>query len=146
MILVSACLVGINCKYNGGNNFNEKIYKLVREGKAIPLCAEQLGGLTTPRTPCEIKYIDGKRCVINANGVDVTEEFERGANEILNLVKKMNIKKAILKSKSPSCGKGKVYNGNFENVLVDGNGILAQLLVENGVEVINSDDYINSLE
>lgn len=146
MILVSACLVGINCKYNGGNNFNEKIYKLVRDGKAIPLCAEQLGGLTTPRIPSEIKYIEGKRYVINANGEDVTEEFERGAKEILDLVKKMNIKKAILKSKSPSCGKGKIYSGNFENKLVDGNGILTQLLLENGVEVINIDDYINSLE
>ena len=146
MILVSACLVGINCKYNGGNNFNEKFYRLVKDGKAIPLCAEQLGGLTTPRIPSEIKYINNKRYVINANGDDVTENFEKGAKEILEFVKKMNIDKAILKSKSPSCGKGKVYNGNFENVLVDGNGILARMLIENGVEVINSDEYINSLE
>lgn len=146
MILVSACLVGFNCKYNGGNNFNEKIYELVRDGKAIPLCAEQLGGLTTPRVPSEIKYINNKRYVINANGEDVTEYFEKGAKEILEFVKKMNIDKAILKSKSPSCGCGKVYNGDFQNVLVDGNGILAQMLIENGVEVISSDDYINSLE
>lgn len=146
MILVSACLVGINCKYNGGNNYNDKIYQLVRDGKAIPLCAEQLGGLATPRVPSEIKYINNKRYVINENGEDVTECFEKGAKEILEFVKKMNIDKAILKSKSPSCGKGKIYNGNFEKVLIDGNGILAQMLIENGVEVINSDEYINSLE
>ena len=77
MILVSGCLVGINCKYNGGNNYNEKVFNLVKEGKAIPVCAEQLGGLTTPRIASEIKYIDGNRYVINKDGEDVTEQFEK---------------------------------------------------------------------
>ena len=76
MILVSACLLGINCKYDGGNNFNQKVFDLVKEGKAIPVCPEQLGGLKTPRIPSEIKMIDGKRCVINSEGEDVTENFE----------------------------------------------------------------------
>lgn len=140
MVLVSACLVGVNCKYNGKNNYNEKIFNLVKEGRAIPVCAEQLGGLTTPRLPCEIKNIDGKRYVLNSNNIDVTKEFERGANEILNLAKSMNIKKAILKSRSPSCGIGKIYSGNFDNTLVDGNGILAELLLCNNIEVITEDE------
>ena len=140
MILVSACLAGINCKYNGGNNYNEKIFNLVKEGKAIPVCPEQLGGLTTPREPSEIKIIDGKRYVINKEGIDVTEEFEKGAEEVLALVKKLDIKKAILQSRSPSCGRDKIYSGNFDRNLVDGNGILADLLLKNSIEVINSED------
>lgn len=136
MILVSACLCGINCKYNGSNNYDEKIFNLLKEGKAIPICPEQLGGLTTPRVPSEIK--NGK--VINKEGIDVTDNFIKGANEVLELTKKLNIKKAILKSKSPSCGKGKIYSGNFDNKLVDGNGILTEQLLKNGIEVINSDE------
>ena len=141
MILVSACLCGINCKYNGSNNYNEKIFNLIKEGKAIPICPEQLGGLSTPRIPSEIK--NGR--VINKNGIDVTDNFIKGANEVLELAKKLNVTKVILKSKSPSCGKGKIYSGNFDDKLVDGNGILTELLLKNGIEVINSDDYnINS--
>ena len=79
MIFVSGCLVGINCKYSGGNNFNEKIFNMVKEGKAIPICPEQLGGLSTPRNPSEIKIIDGKRRVMDNQNSDVTENFERRA-------------------------------------------------------------------
>lgn len=139
MILVSACLCGINCKYNGKNNYDDKIFNLVKEGKAIPVCPEQLGGLSTPRTPSEIK--NGR--VINKEGVDVTANFKKGANEVLDLCKKLNIKKAILKSKSPSCGKGKVYNGEFNGTLINGNGVLTDLLSSNGIEVINSDEISN---
>ncbi len=144
MILVSACLVGINCKYNGENNYNEKICNMVKEGKALPICSEQLGGLKTPRNPAEIKIINGKRHVIDDEGNDVTENFERGANEVLKLAKSLNIKKAILKSRSPSCGLNKIYSGNFDKKLVDGNGVLAELLKQNGIEVLN-DDEINLL-
>ena len=140
MILVSACLVGINCKYNGGNNYNEKIFNMVKEGQAIPICPEQLGGLPTPRDAAEIKIIEGQKYVITKNNNDITKNFQIGAEEILNLAKKLKIKKAILQARSPSCGLGKIYNGNFEKKLIDGNGILAQLLVENGIEVISSED------
>lgn len=140
MILVSACLAGINCKYNGGNNYNEAVFNLVKAGKAIPICPEQLGGLTTPRNPSEIKIINGARRVINNQNVDVTENFEKGANEVLKLVKEMNVEKAILQPRSPSCGVGKIYSGNFDGNLVDGNGILADFLIKNGVQVINCDD------
>lgn len=139
MILVSACLVGINCKYSGGNNFNQKIFDLVKEGKAIPICPEQLGGLKTPRKPVELKVIDGKRYAIDNEGNDVTENFERGAIEVLKLAKNLNINKAILQPRSPSCGVNKIYSGNFDNKLIDGNGILADLLIENGIEVFTPD-------
>ncbi len=135
MYLISACLVGINCKYNGKNNFNEKAFELVKEGRAIPVCPEQLGGLATPRIPSEIKIIDGKRVVINKEGKDVTEFFEKGADEVLKLCQKLNIEKVIFQPRSPSCGVGEVYNGNFDGVLVEGNGITAQLLKDNGIEV-----------
>ena len=140
MILVSSCLAGINCKYNGGNNYNEKIFNLVKDGKAIPVCAEQLGGLTTPRIASEVKFVDGKRYVINKAGEDVTKQFEKGAQEILDLAKKLNITQAILKARSPSCGKGKIYNGEFNGQLVDGNGILADLLIKNGIKVITEEE------
>ena len=140
MILVSACLLGINCKYDGGNNFNRKVFDLVKEGKAIPVCPEQLGGLKTPRIPSEVKIIDGKRYVVNSEGENVTEQFEKGAIEVLNIAQKLGIKKAVLKSKSPSCGVNKIYSGNFDKQLVDGNGITADLLIKNGIEVITPDE------
>ena len=140
MILVSACLVGINCKYSGGNNYNQKIFDLVKEGKAIPICPEQLGGLNTPRKPVELKVINGKRYAIDNEGNDVTENFERGALEVLNLAKNLNISKAILQPRSPSCGVNKIYSGNFDNKLVDGNGILAELLKQNGIDVLTPNE------
>ena len=140
MILVSACLVGINCKYSGGNNYNQKIFDLVKEGKAIPICPEQLGGLNTPRKPVELKVINDKRYAIDNEGNDLTENFERGALEVLNLAKNLNINKAILQPRSPSCGVNKIYSGNFDNKLVDGNGILAELLKQNGIDVLTPND------
>lgn len=140
MILVSACLVGINCKYSGGNNYNQKIFDLVKEGKAIPICPEQLGGLNTPRKPVELKVINGKRYAIDNEGNDLTENFERGALEVLNLAKNLNINKAILQPRSPSCGVNKIYSGNFDNKLVDGNGILAELLKQNGIDALTPNE------
>lgn len=140
MILVSACLVGVNCKYNGENNFNQKVFDLVKSGKAIPICPEQLGGLATPRTPVEIKVINGKKHAIDKDGIDVTKEYIKGAKEVLELAKKLNIKKAILQPRSPSCGVNKIYNVNFDKTLVDGNGLTAEILKENGIEVLSSDE------
>ena len=140
MILVSACLVGVNCKYSGGNNYNQKIFNLVKEGKVIPICPEQLGGLNTPRKPVELKVINGKRYAIDNEGNDLTENFERGALEVLNLAKNLNINKAILQPRSPSCGINKIYSGNFDNKLVDGNGILTELLKQNGIDVLTPNE------
>ncbi len=135
-ILVSACLAGVNCKYDGGNNENKKIIELIKNKDVILICPEQLGGLKTPRIPAEIQ----KTKVINKDNIDVTKEYKKGAEEVLNLAKKFNIKKAILKSKSPSCGKGKIYDGTFSNNLIDGNGITTELLEKNGIKVISSDE------
>lgn len=137
MILVSACLVGLNCKYNGENNFNQEILDMVKNGEAIFVCPEQLGGLPTPRIPSEIKNIDGKRCVITKDGKDVTKEYERGALETLKVAKKLGITKAIFKANSPSCGCGIIYDGTFTGTKIIGNGITADLLIKNGIEVVN---------
>ena len=136
MILVSACLAGVNCKYNGSNNYNEKIMELVRKGEAILVCPEQLGGLPTPRVPSEI--INSK--VITKDGVDVSNEYKKGALEVLRLCKELNITKAILKANSPSCGCGTIYDGTFSGTKIKGNGITAQLLIDNGIEVLTEKD------
>ena len=132
-ILVSACLLGTNCKYNGSNNKNDKVLEYIKDKEVIPICPEIMGGLPTPRTPSEI--VDNK--VLTKDGLDVTNNYLKGAEEVLYLAKLFNIKKAILKSKSPSCGKGKIYDGTFNNKLIDGNGITTNLLINNGIEVIN---------
>lgn len=136
-ILVSACLAGVNCKYNGGNNGNEKIIEFTKNNDVIFVCPEQLGGLTTPRIGAERL---GER-VVNKKGEDVTKEFYKGAEEVLNLVKKLNIKKAILKSRSPSCGINNIYDGTFTHNLIERDGVTAELLRKNGVEVISSDEF-----
>lgn len=141
MYLVSACLAGINCKYDGGNNYNDDIMKLVESGQAILVCPEQLGGLATPRYPSEIKQENGIRKVINNHGEDVTKNYERGAQETLELAKKLNIKKAILKARSPSCGCGLIYDGTFSKSKIKGNGITAQLLLDNGFEIFNEGNF-----
>jgi len=141
MYLISACLAGINCKYDGQNNISNEIISLVKKGEAILVCPEQLGGLSTPRPPAEIK---GNR-VININGDDVTEQFKRGANETLKIAKLYGIKKAILKAKSPSCGVGKIYDGTFSGRIIDGNGITAEILKLNGVQVYTEKDFKNNI-
>ena len=113
---------------------------MVKKGEAIPICPEQLGGLETPRNPVELKFIDGKRYAIDNEGKNVTENFERGATEVLKLAKSLNINKAILQPRSPSCGVNKIYSGNFDNKLIDGNGILADLLIKNGIDVLTPDE------
>lgn len=142
MILISACLAGVNCKYSGDNNYNEKIVELLKKGDAILVCPEQMGGLPTPRLGAEIVEKDGKRYVYMKDGTDVTEQFERGANEVLEIAKKVNATKAILKSRSPSCGVDIIYDGTFTKTKIDGDGVTAKLLRENGIEVISSDDFI----
>lgn len=135
-ILVSACLLGINCKYNGGNNLKEKVLEYIKDKEVIPICPEILGGLSTPRFPSEI--IGDK--VINNQQTDVTSEYKKGAEEALKLAKLFNVKKALLKSKSPSCGCGKIYDGTFSGTLIDGDGITTKLFKENNIEVITEID------
>ncbi|MCQ4923582.1 DUF523 domain-containing protein [Tissierella carlieri] len=136
MYLVSSCLVGINCRYNGGNSEHKAIVELVNQGKAIPVCPEQLAGLLTPRSSCEIvTYENGDIKVISKDGRDFTKQFIEGAKKTLAIAKAIGIKKAILKSKSPSCGCGLIYDGTFSGNLIEGNGLVAELLIKNNVEV-----------
>ncbi|HHY24123.1 MAG TPA: DUF523 domain-containing protein [Clostridiaceae bacterium] len=141
MIIVSACLAGVNCKYNGKNNFNKAIADMISKGEAIPVCPELLGGCPTPRLCCEIvggtgkDVINGKAKVINQEGKDMTEEFVKGAVEVLKIAKLSGANTAILKSKSPSCGYGTIYDGTFSGKLIEGNGVTSELLLKNGIEV-----------
>lgn len=143
MYLISACLCGVNCKYNGLNNYNEICDKLFTSGKAILVCPEQLGGLPTPRIPSEIIgessniLNNNNGSVIDKNGNDVTQQFVKGAKETLQIAKKLNIKKAILKDGSPSCGVNYIYNGNFNGSKIKGMGITAQLLKESSIDIIS---------
>ena len=135
-ILVSACLLGINCKYDGDNNKNDKVLKYIKDKEVIPICPEIMGGLSTPRIPSEI--LNDK--VINSEGLDVTHNFIKGANEVLYLAKLFNVKKALLKAKSPSCGIGEIYDGTFTHTKINGDGITTRLLKENDIEVITELD------
>lgn len=143
MVLVSGCLAGINCKYNGGNNFDERIFNLVKDGKAIPVCPEQLGGLKTPRNPAEQQNKDGKIVVYTAQGEDVTLEYTRGAEEVLRIAKEFDIKEVIFQPRSPSCGKGLIYDGTFSKSKIEGNGITADLLIKNGIKVYMPEEYFS---
>jgi len=131
MVIVSGCLADIKCRYDGVAKPCEKVIRLVAEGKAIPVCPEQLGGLPTPRISAEIR---GKR-IIRKDGVDVTEEFHRGAQEALKLAKLIGADLAILKARSPSCGSGKIYDGSFTGTLRVGNGVFAEQCKNNGMAV-----------
>ena len=146
MIIVSACLCGINCKYNGKNNLNRNVLKLLREGKVIPVCPEQLGGMTTPRDAKEINggtgldVLKGEAWVMSKDGEDSTDKFIKGAYETLNIVKNADVHVAVLKAKSPSCGAGKIYDGTFRRKLIDGNGVTSELLIKNGIKVFTEED------
>jgi len=137
MVLVSACLAGVNCRYNGGNHEDVRIVQLVKEGKALPVCPEQLGGLTTPRNPAEITR-DGR--VLTEKGEDVTKQFVLGAEETLRLCRLYGCKVAILKSLSPSCGSGHIYDGTFKKVITEDDGLTAKLLKENGIQVLTESE------
>jgi uncharacterized protein YbbK (DUF523 family) len=142
---VSACLLGIDTKYSGSNNLCASLFHLIKAGYFIPIpfCPEQLGGLGTPRCKSEIK--DKK--VIMENGTDVTLEFYRGADESVKILDLYtDIKFVLLKGGSPSCGVGEVYDGSFSKRKIIGNGITAQLLIDNGYHCINCDDFFQSLQ
>lgn len=135
-IIVSACLLGENCKYNAGNNRCQKVVDYVKNHEAIPICPEQLGCLPTPRPPAEIR--DGK--VINADGVSVDTEFRKGAKAALKVALEQGASLAILQPRSPSCGSRQVYDGTFSRTLIPGKGVFAQILEDNGIRVIEPDD------
>ena len=135
-ILVSACLMGLCCRYDGGSGRLSCLDKLLRLHTLIPFCPEQAGGLPTPRVPAEI--ING--AVITKSGGDVSAEFARGAGEAVKLAKLCGCRYAILKEKSPSCGSGKIYDGTFTGKLISGDGVTAAALKKAGLTVIGESE------
>ncbi len=136
MKLCSACLLGVECRYNGKSARNQKVVELLKAEILIPVCPEQLGGLPTPREPAEI---NGKR-VITRSGMDVTKNFMRGAKQTLKLARLLGVKEAILKQGSASCGCGWIYDGTFSGKTVKGDGVTTALLKKNGIKIVTEED------
>lgn len=136
MIAVSACLVGKNTKYDGSNNYNEKVVNFLKNKEYILICPEVLGGLSIPRLPSE--KLNDK--IINQNNEDVTNNFILGANKTLDMLKKYDIDLIIVKSNSPSCGYQKIYDGTFSNKLITGNGVFTDLALKNNYKIITEKD------
>ena len=130
---VSACLLGDNCKYNGGNNYSEKVIRFTEGHEVIHVCPEVLGGLPVPREPSEI--VNGVVC--HKDGISVDEEFRRGAELALEIVKKQNADLVILQSRSPSCGVNSIYDGTFGGKTIAGQGVFAKMLEENGIKIMD---------
>ena len=137
-ILISGCLLGLSCRYDGKSKGldSEIIEKLKAKHTLIPACPEQLGGLSTPRTPAERQ---GER-VVTRSGGDVTAQYRRGAEEAVRLAKLLGCTVAVLKERSPSCGSGEIYDGSFTGTRISGSGVFAQALKEAGIPVIDVED------
>ena len=136
-ILCSACLLGTRCRYNGEGKPSQRVMELLKDHQLVPVCPEQLGGLPTPRPPCEMQ---GDGCILSRPGDDKTAEFARGAEEALMLFKLTGCEAALLKARSPSCGKGMIYDGSFSGTLKPGNGVFTQKLVNEGIPVYTEED------
>lgn len=139
--VVSGCLAGLNCRYDGGSNPAPPVVRLLEEGRAMPLCPESLSGLECPRPPCELTM--GR--VICRDGRDVTENFTQGATLALEMALASGCRRAILKSRSPSCGSGQVYDGTFSGCLAPGDGVFAALLRQNGFELFDEENLPTGL-
>lgn len=135
-ILVSACLLGEKCRYDGNHNYIKDVEELSELYELVPVCPECFGGLSIPREPAEI--LDGR--VLTKNGQDVTAAFSDGASKTLYIAEECFCEIAVLKERSPSCGFGKIYDGSFSSILIDGNGFTAQLLYDNGIRVIGESE------
>jgi purine nucleoside phosphorylase len=135
-IAVSACLIGENCKYNGGNNYSEKVIDYIKGNEVLPVCPEVLGGLPVPRETAEI--VNG--VVSHKDGTSVDKEFRKGAKKALEIVKEENVDLVILQSRSPSCGVNSIYDGSFSGKLISGKGVFADLLQKNGIKVMDVSD------
>ena len=140
MIGVSACLVGLNTRYDGNNSLDPFAHRLFCEGEAVPFCPEQLGGLGTPRLRAEIvegsgeDVLDGRSAVLLEDGTDVTKQYLQGAREVVKAARALKMKRFYLKSKSPSCGAGIIY---IKGKLVEGNGVCAAALRREGIELVS---------
>ena len=139
LLIVSKCLAGIPCRYDGKDNLVPEIKALMERGEAVAVCPEVLGGLPTPRTPSELQP-DGR--VLNKQGEDVTAQFVSGAERALEICREHGCAGAILKARSPSCGKGVIYDGSFAGKRVPGNGVFAQMLLDAGIPVMTEEEHL----
>lgn len=135
-ILVSACLLGENCKYNGGNNYNAAVAEYVKGRAIVPVCPERMAGMGCPRTPVEI--VDG--ILMDRNGNNVDAAMREAVSQVVELSRKEDIQCAILQSRSPTCGVNQIYDGSFSGKLLSGSGVLAQALKDEGFRVIDAED------
>ncbi len=141
-IIVSACLFGEPCRYDGKSKPHPALYALQARHTLLFVCPETAGGLPTPRPPAERQGAH----TVNCNGIDVTTAYLRGAQKTLDLAKREGVTLAILKERSPSCGKGQIYDGTFSGTLIDGDGVTAALLSQNGIEVIGETEALRRIE
>ena len=141
-ILISACLLGAACRYDGGSKPVLSVEALMGHYQLVPVCPEQLGGLPTPREPSERQG----DLVVMKSGLDVTAQYQRGAEQALHLARVFGCKKAVLKERSPSCGSGEIYDGTFSGKLTPGDGVTAALFKKNGIEVFGESDIETLLE
>jgi len=141
VIIVSACLVGCQCRYKGDGCENSAVLALRNKNTLIPVCPEQLGGLSTPRNPSE--RVENR--ILMKDGSDVTAAYQKGASEALKIAKLTGADLAILKAKSPSCGCGQIYDGSFTGNLISGNGVTAELFLGHGMRVYTEKDIENGL-
>lgn len=138
---ISSCLMGVNCKYNGGNNLNSKLKEFMKDKEYVLICPEVLGGLSTPRACCEI--VNGK--VMNTNHEDVTEPFEHGAQIAYQQILDFQADIVVTQSRSPSCGNGIIYDGSFSGHLIEGNGKFVQYLLEKEIPVIDVERFLTNI-
>lgn len=147
MILVSACLLGLDCRYDGGNAADKELLDFLKNREFMMVCPEQLGGLQTPRNACEIfgeggqAVLEGNAKVIDDQGIDVTKQFIKGAEETIKIARLCNASMAILKERSPTCGSTKIYDDSFQGKLKAGKGVTAVLLQQNGIKVFSEENY-----
>ena len=135
-ILVSACLLGENCKYHGGNNYNAAVTEFVKDKEVVPICPEMMAGMGCPRTPIEI--VDG--VLMDRNGNNVDAAMAEAVEKAMELVRHENIQCAVLQSRSPTCGVNQIYDGSFSGKLITGSGVFAKALKDTGCSVIDAED------
>ena len=140
-ILVSACLLGENCKYNGGNNYNPAVAEFVKDKEVLPICPEMMAGMGCPRIPIEI--VDG--VLMDRDGNNVDAAMRKAVEQAMEMIREEDIQCAVLHSRSPTCGVNQIYDGSFTGKLIEGSGVLAQALKLTGYRVVDAEDIKNPL-
>ena len=140
-ILVSACLLGENCKYNGGNNYNPAVAEFVKDKEVLPICPEMMAGMGCPRIPIEI--VDG--VLMDRDGNNVDAAMRKAVEQAMEMIREEDIQCAVLQSRSPTCGVNQIYDGSFTGKLIEGSGVLAQALKLTGYRVVDAEDIKNPL-